>query len=149
LCQSRSAGLSDVHRTVYGAQARQSANMPLSRIHRDAATIIPQTVWCAQDCPVCLPRVWPTVVRAICTGHVSLVNGHQVKSNCPVCHKIVRCVTRLSDVPSYQQSAWRNKEGDCLLCTIRCAPDSPMHRGQKATKTFQMKIKRVLGPLGL
>jgi hypothetical protein len=74
----------------------------------------------SHDCLVCQPRVWPTVGRAINVDHVSRANNHKVAPDCLV-------YTELSGVPSDQRSASLGKESNRLLCSVRCAPDNPVH----------------------
>jgi hypothetical protein len=117
LCQSGNTGLFGVQRTISGAQSSQLTNMPLSRIRWDTATIIYQTIWWAPDCPVCQSRAWPTVIRAICAGHVSLDDGHQVAPDCPVCHPIVRC-TKWSTVDNDRIHHNRKQISYCAMSGV-------------------------------
>jgi hypothetical protein len=98
------------------------------------------------DCPMCQSRVWPTIGHAIRAGHVCLANGCQVIPDCSMHHRSVRC------------AKWPTTGNDHLGLLRKGISDyavSGVHRTfqcthwQKKTKAFQMKIKRLLGPLGL
>jgi hypothetical protein len=127
-----STGLSGVHRTVPGAQATQSANMPLSGNCWDVVAIIHRTVRCAsrmsgqrsvaQSASSTSP--WPTVTRL---------------------HRTVRCAKW--PMTGNGRLGWLRKGiGECAMFdvhrTVWCT------RRKKATGAFQMKFKRLLVPWG-
>jgi hypothetical protein len=89
-------------------------------------------------CPLRQPYVGPTVGRAISAGHDIQANGHQVASDCPV-YQVAEW---------WQLSALPGKEGNQLVLTVRCAPDSPIHTQKGKADCFPFEERTARGSLG-
>jgi hypothetical protein len=110
-----------VLRLVHPANRPLSGKLSASRLY-------------SSDCLVCIglfsePAAHtPTVGSAISGRRVDFANGHQAASDCPVCHRTVRCST--SVVTATVGFARKGRKSH--MFTVRCA------HGQKATMAFQM-----------
>jgi hypothetical protein len=81
-----------------------------------SAAIIQLTIWCAPNCPVCQPRAWPTVDRAISWRHVAHPTVRRS-------HRTVRCAT---GVGGYNGWLRQKSKGITHYSLSGGAPDCPV-----------------------